>query len=169
MNKKVTSCILATAILIVSATAAHAKKNQAALRLGRSGVSMLVNGRFQEAADSLQQAADVEPQNFLWWVNLGWALNALEKSDDAIKAFEKARELIDAQQYYKQGWVLWGLAKAYEDKKDCSKAAQYLSQWIAITEAQSDEVKNRKPVKDQLSVARQRMSRCPKKIEAGAR
>ncbi|MCD6497930.1 MAG: hypothetical protein J7M25_06430 [Deltaproteobacteria bacterium] len=133
---------------------------------GRAGVTALVNQQYTEAVDSLKRAAATEPQNRLWQLNLGWAYNALKQADNAIGAFSKARTLTKSTDYYVMGWILWGLANAYETKKDCASLAKALSEWMSLTLAQSTTVRGRAIVQKQMAIAKQRIRQCPTKVMA---
>src|SRR5690606_21817554 len=47
-------------------------------------------GSLEEAATTLQVAASIEPENFLFQFNLGITLHLLERHAEAIEAFQKA-------------------------------------------------------------------------------
>jgi len=133
---------------------------------GRAGVSALVNHQFIEAIDALKRAAAAEPNNRLWHLNLGWSYNALKRADNAIAEFSQARALTKPTQYYIMGWILWGLANAYETKKDCTNLAKTLSEWMSLTLAQSTAVRGRAIVVKQMVIAKQRIRQCPAKVMA---
>lgn len=141
----------------------------AATKAGRDGVAALVAGRFTDAVDSLKKATKLQPDNRTWWLNLGWALNALKRSAEAIQAFNQATGLTKPSEYYVMGQILWGLADAHENQKDCAGMTRHLKKWMALTDAQSPKVRGRKAVKDQLAVARQRIQICPKRAVADRR
>jgi tetratricopeptide (TPR) repeat protein len=54
------------------------------------------DGRYQEAATSMQQAVAIKPEEGLLWFELGEAQRGLKNNDDAIVAYKKAIELNDA-------------------------------------------------------------------------
>lgn len=164
---------VALACSVLAAVAVHdtqAEPNQAAARrAGRAGIAALIGGRFSDAVSSLTRATKLEPKNRIWWMNLGWALNALKRSNEAINAFNQATGLTKPKEYYVMGQILWGLAEAHENKKDCPGMARHLKKWIALTATQSPKIRNRKAVKAQLTAARKRIQNCPKRAKADKR
>ena len=168
---RLASVVLACGVLATSTVyETRAEPNQsAARRAGRAGITALIGGRFNDAVNSLRQATKLDPKNRLWWMNLGWALNALKRSNEAINSFNQAAGLTKPKEYYAMGQILWGLAEAHENKKDCAGIARHLKKWIALTSAQSPKIRNRKAVKAQLAVARKRIQNCPKRAKADKR
>lgn len=158
--------------LLTTVSPVHARSGSdrsAAQRAGRAGVSALIGGRFKDAVDALNRATKLEPTNRIWWMNLGWALNALKRSDEAINAFKRATGLTKRTEYYIMGQILWGMAEAHENKKDCAGMEAHLKKWIALTNAQSPKIRDRKPVKAQVELARKRIRICPKRARADRR
>lgn len=161
------ACVMFTNVSAVDARSGSDRS--AARRAGHAGVAALIGGRFKTAVNALNRAAKLEPKNRIWWMNLGWALNALKRSGEAINAFNRATGLTKPTEYYVMGQILWGLAEAHENKKDCAGMALHLRKWIALTNAQSSKIRNRKIVKAQVEVARQRIRICPKRAKADRR
>ncbi len=131
---------------------------------GRAGVNALVNNQYEAAADSLQRAARLDPNNRLWWLNLGWAHNALKHPDEALKAFAKARALTTRKEFAVMGWILWGAAAAYELKADCGNMARQFTDWLSLLSAQPKTVRDSSVMKKQAAVARERIRTCPSRM-----
>src|SRR5206468_5134085 len=54
------------------------------------GLALIYEKRYEEAADSLEQAVELEPVEAYMWNNLGMAYEQLDRLDDARDAYDKA-------------------------------------------------------------------------------
>ncbi len=150
--------------LVVMLFGLGASASPEAVTAGRAGVNSLVNNQYDAAADSLQRATRLDPQNRLWWINLGWARTALNQADEALKAFAKAQKLTSPKEFTIMGWILWGAAAAYEKKGDCANMARRLTDWLSLLSAQPLSVRNAALMKKQAAIAREKIRTCPARM-----
>ena len=66
------------------------QSNNAALEISKFGRDFMSNGRFKESKKLYENLVQMMPQNFVFWNNLGVALENMDEIDSAASCFKKA-------------------------------------------------------------------------------
>ena len=83
----------------------------AAEELSNTGAALVMQGKYDEALEALDNAIQLDPQDADAWFNKGRALGIHGKYDEAIQAFDRAIEINPqlVQVWYNKGNVLMNL------------------------------------------------------------
>lgn len=85
-------------------------------------------GKYEEAAKLYREAIDENPEDPIYYYNLGIAYMRLNKDDEAIEVFKKMTE-IQSESFS----ALKYLGQLYAKKKDYKEASKYFSQAVKIS------------------------------------
>ena len=91
------------------------------------GEALRALGRYHDAVDALEQAAELVPSNLSLWLALGWCHKRSGRLDLAITALERAREVEP-----EQAIVHYNLACYWSLAGKKQQALDYLSRAIAL-------------------------------------
>lgn len=92
-----------------------------------TGEALRALGRFIEAADALEQAADLTPSNIQIFLALGWCYKRSNRLPQAIGALERALEIDDSKAI-----LFYNLACYWSLRGDRSRAIECLGRAIAM-------------------------------------
>ena len=101
------------------------KRAEAAAQQNARGAALLKDGKFEEAAAELQQAADAAPKSAVIQSNLGFAYDRQGRTDEAVAAYRKALELDPAN-----ATVRNNLANLYSRQGQYDDAARELEDLV---------------------------------------
>jgi serine/threonine protein kinase len=111
-----------------SAGADRGKTKVEAGRLGREGISLIGNGRYQEALGCFKKALDLDSENAALLSGKGFALSCLSQHREAIVCFEKAITINPdmAEAWSGKGYAMFKLKK-YNEAFVCTQKSLKLN------------------------------------------
>jgi len=75
------------------------QSSNAALEISKFGKDFMSNGRFKESKKLYENLVQILPQNFVFWNNLGVALENMDEIDEASNCFKKALDINQDYRY----------------------------------------------------------------------
>ena len=69
------------------------QSNEAALEISKFGRDFMSNGKFKESKKLYENLIHIIPQNFVFWNNLGVALENMDEIEEALSCFKKALDI----------------------------------------------------------------------------
>ncbi|MBN2225268.1 MAG: tetratricopeptide repeat protein [Deltaproteobacteria bacterium] len=106
-------CVIAAFLFAFSLLSAPATFTSDLSDLIAQGDKCFQADDYAKAIEYYEKAVELDPSNYIALLNLGFSLAELERYDESLKCYKKAKE---AGAPFKEGFILTGKAKEFYDK-----------------------------------------------------